>query len=34
MRDAFGVHDDSQRRLEAEVASLGPHKVREGEGRI
>ncbi|PRW20869.1 hypothetical protein C2E21_8675 [Chlorella sorokiniana] len=27
VRDAFGAHDDSHRRLGQEVAALGPHKV-------
>lgn len=27
VRDAFGAHDDSHRRLAQEVAALGPHKV-------
>lgn len=28
VRDAFGAHDDSHRRLAQEVAALGPDKVR------
>lgn len=33
VRDAFGAHDDSHRKLAAEVAALGPHKVPLVRGR-